>query len=172
MAPYQHARRSGHERGSPVLCRQSGSSQEWTWSLSDSIVQCQGDGPECHNCMYSIPIILVLISLSSKSSMQTRLRQCRMCVVCMYATFPIVQIRKRWVSKGEREDTSPIYAHSSKLLHQILPHRPHPAPLAPNIHGNRREQTSQLDPTDAIENKLAAILLQPAIEKQTPDQTM
>jgi hypothetical protein len=63
-------------------------------------------------------------------------------------------------------------ARKSKLLHQIPPHRPHPAPLTPNIHGNSSKQASQLNPTNAIEHKPATIGFQPSVEEQTPDKTM
>lgn len=75
--------------------------------------------------------------------------------------------------KEQSTPTLPIYAHaSSKLLHQIPPHRPHPATLTPNIHRDSCKQTSQLNPPNAIEHEPTPILLKPPIEKQTPHQTM
>ena len=59
-----------------------------------------------------------------------------------------------------------------KPLHQVLPDRPHPRPLAVNIHRNSEQETRHLDASDGKEDLLRPVGLEPICEEEREDEAV
>jgi hypothetical protein len=59
-----------------------------------------------------------------------------------------------------------------KLLHQVLPHRPHPRSLAVHVHGDGEKQTGHLDAANGDENLLAPVGFEPVGEEEGEDEAV
>jgi hypothetical protein len=62
--------------------------------------------------------------------------------------------------------------HHSKLLHQTLPYRPHPSPLAVHVHRYREQQTSKLNTPECEEYCPGAIHFEPVDNEQRKNQAV
>ena len=59
-----------------------------------------------------------------------------------------------------------------ELLHQILPDRPHPRPLAVYIHRHRKGQRGQLDAANGEEDLFGSVRLEPFGEEEREDEAV
>ena len=59
-----------------------------------------------------------------------------------------------------------------KLLHQILPHSPHPRPLAIDVHWDGRKQTSDLDSPNGDKDIPGAVGFEPLVEEEGEDKAV
>lgn len=65
-----------------------------------------------------------------------------------------------------------VVAIPSKLLHQVLPHRPHSRSLSIDIHGYGEEHAPQLYAADGQEGVLSTAGLEPMWKEQRKDKPM
>ena len=61
---------------------------------------------------------------------------------------------------------------SLKLLHQVLPHSPHPRSLAIDVHWDGRKQTGDLDPPNGDKDILRAVGFEPLVEEEGEDEAV
>jgi len=59
-----------------------------------------------------------------------------------------------------------------KLLHQILPHRPHAGSFPINVHWNRREQQTELNAAQGEKHSFRAVGLKPVVEEEGEDEAV
>ena len=59
-----------------------------------------------------------------------------------------------------------------KPLHQVPPDRPHPRPLAINVHRDSEQETRHLDASDGKEDLPRPVGLEPVREEQREDEAV
>ena len=85
---------------------------------------------------------------------------------------PLISSTKRslWTHRAQGIEICTL--EDLKPLHQVLPDRPHPRPLAVNIHWDSEQETRHLDAPDSKEDLPRPVGLEPVREEEREDEAV